>query len=307
MANPEQRRHPRIRRRFPVTIGARGRSFVAVSEDLSPSGLLVRCSEILHPGTAISGTLDLDGQILSFGAMVRWSRSASRSNSNETQHSMGLAFLSTPGALYLAYFEKAVAELGVGFDAASSPATARPAPAVPPATAASTEKAPRIPPRATPAGGVPAAIPRAVTAPAIPPPFAVAAPQEDVARESRDAPVLGSGLVPGLIGKCESNTKATDSKVRGASAFAPSSAALLFERAAVQAVAGAIPAGTQTLGISLTLNMNRPPHVMLGARLEAVATLLSISPDRTLRFQVELREGDRLVASGEHQRILVAG
>jgi predicted thioesterase len=46
---------------------------------------------------------------------------------------------------------------------------------------------------------------------------------------------------------------------------------------------------------------------MIGARLEAVATLVQIAPDRTLRFQVELREGERLVASGEHQRILVAG
>jgi predicted thioesterase len=110
-----------------------------------------------------------------------------------------------------------------------------------------------------------------------------------------------------LVGKVESHSKSADPKMQGASPFAPSSAALLFERASVQAIAGVLPSGTQTLGISLKINMNRPPHVMLGAKLEAIATLLSISPDRTLRFQVELREGERLVASGEHQRILVSG
>jgi predicted thioesterase len=303
MADSEQRRHPRIRRRFPVTLVVRGRSFSAVTEDLSQSGVLVRCAEILQPGTAISGSLELEQKTLSFGAMVRWSRSASRSHSNETQHSMGLAFLSTPGAAYLEYFERAVLEhtQAAALETPPTPARAKRSPTPVP------EKSPKNPPppRATPVdpvAGVGVRVPERVAASS---PGPASAPKEP--DNGRSTPLAGSALAPGLVGKVESVTKSTNTKVRGASPFAPSSAALLFERAAVQAVAGALPAGTQTLGLSFKLNMNRPPHVMIGARLEAIATLVSIAPDWTLRFQVELREGERVVASGEHQRVLVAG
>ncbi len=113
MANPEQRRHPRIRRRLQVTIAGRGRSFAGFTGDLSASGVLIYCAEILQPGTAIAGSMELEGRTLSFGAMVRWSRSASRTNSNETQHSMGLAFLSGPGSVYQEYFTRAAIALGL--------------------------------------------------------------------------------------------------------------------------------------------------------------------------------------------------
>jgi predicted thioesterase len=307
MANPEQRRHPRIRRRFPVTIAVRGRTFSAVSEDLSPSGLLVRCPEILQPGTAVSGALELEGQVLSFGAVVRWSRSASRTNSNETQHSMGLAFLSNPGTSYIVYFERAVAEQvsPATFEPASTPPMARPLPA------ASPDRVPKIPPSAAPAVGGPVAVSsvaaRALSSQAIAA-AAPRAPERQVAPPSPQ-PEIGTakGLVPGLIGRVETNTKVSDPKGRGALPFAPAAAAVLFERAAVQAIAAVLPPETQTLGISLKINMNRPPHVIVGAKLEAIATLLSVATDWTLRFQIELREGERLVASGEHQRILVAG
>ena len=296
----EQRRHPRIRRRHPVTIGVRGRSFAAVTGDLSTSGVLVYCAEILKPGTAVTGTLDLEGTPLTFGAMVRWSRSASRSNSNETQHSMGLAFLSGPGPAYLEYFNRAAADLGLV-----------PLPELIPIDSLPSEKKPKSnPPIARPAQP-PAASPIAPPAasPIAPPaPSPIAPPAGSfVATPASSFVATPAGLVTGLIGKAEGSTKATNSKVRGASPLAPSSAALLFEKAAVQAVAGALPPGTQTLGLSLKVNLNKPPMVMIGATLEAVATLVQIAPDRTLRFQVELREGERLVASGEHQRVLVAG
>jgi predicted thioesterase len=297
MANAEQRRHPRIRRRFQVTIAGRGRSFSGFTGDLSSSGVLVYCTEILQPGTAVTASMKLEGQTVSFGAMVRWSRSASRTNSNETQHSMGLAFLSGPGAAYQEYFTLAAIELGL-----IAPPELVPVPPPP------GEKKPKIavPQPRPPEKPIvtPPTVPRPSEKASSPLPEAVA---HEKPREAAPTPVPVAGLVLGLIGRAEGSTKSSNSKVRGASPIAPSSAALLFEKAAVQAVAGVLPVGTQTLGLSLKLSLNRPPHVMIGARLEAVATLVQIAPDRTLRFQVELREGERLVASGEHQRILVAG
>ncbi len=294
MKHSEQRRHPRVRRRLAVTVGARGRSFSGVTGDLSPSGVLVHCAEILQPGIAVTGTLEVEGESLSFGAMVRWSRSASRSNSNETQHSMGLAFLTAPGPAYLAYVNRAAVDLGL-----------LPPPELVPIAPSPPDKKPGSKPPVPRPSEIATAT--AVAAPRPAPPIVAAAAVPLRPQEAPAPPVPLSGLVVGLVGRADGSVKSGGSGLRGASPLAPSSAALLFEKAAVQAVAGALRPGTQTLGISLKLSLNKPPHVMIGAKLEAVATLMHIAPDRTLRFQVELREGERVVASGEHQRVLVAG
>jgi len=112
-------------------------------------------------------------------------------------------------------------------------------------------------------------------------------------------------LSVGLVGRAEGSLRPGRAEAGVTSVLASSAAAVLFEKAAIQAVAPVLPGGAQTLGSSLRLDLSRPPYVTIGSRLEAIATLVEVAPDGTLRFEVELREGERRVASGEHQRFVV--
>jgi predicted thioesterase len=279
MADSDKRRHVRVRRRHPVTLEVRGRSYPAISGDLSPTGLLLHSREIFLPGTAISGHLKLGTRELHFSALIRWSRSAARASDSEALHSMGLSFLDSPGAAYLSYLTRASTATASRL-AASAAIPAEPA--VEPSKPAAKEVVP-------------------------PPEPERSSPSRSEGEGREGGPRVHSGhdaLVPGLRGRAEGNTRPAGSKLHGPSPFAPSSAAVLFERASVRAIASALPTDIQSLGLSLKVTLSRPPHVTLGTKLEAVATLVEISSDKTLRFQVELREGERLVASGEHQRVL---
>jgi fluoroacetyl-CoA thioesterase len=76
----------------------------------------------------------------------------------------------------------------------------------------------------------------------------------------------------------------------------------LAERATVAAVAGALAAGQTTVGARVELDHLAPSRV--GAELEVTAVLEQVS-GRRLRFAVRVREGDRLVASGQLTRVVV--
>jgi hypothetical protein len=54
------------------------------------------------------------------------------------------------------------------------------------------------------------------------------------------------------------------------------------------------------MSVSLVL----PAQVRLGVKLEATATLTEVTSDRMLLFAVQLKEGQRVVATGEHKRLL---
>ena len=76
----------------------------------------------------------------------------------------------------------------------------------------------------------------------------------------------------------------------------------LAERATVAAVAGALEAGTTTVGTHVELNHLAPSRV--GAELE-VDALLERLAGRRLEFAVRIRDGDRPVASGLITRVVV--
>jgi fluoroacetyl-CoA thioesterase len=76
----------------------------------------------------------------------------------------------------------------------------------------------------------------------------------------------------------------------------------LAERATVAAVAGALEAGTTTVGARVELDHLAPSRV--GADLEVTAVLERVA-GRHLQFAVRLRDGDRPVASGLITRVVV--
>ncbi len=99
--------------------------------------------------------------------------------------------------------------------------------------------------------------------------------------EADTAAALGSGLVPVL---------------------ATPTVLALVERATVEAVAGALRAGATTVGARVELD-----HLLataVGATVHVTATLEGVE-GRRLHFAVEVREGDRLAASGRIIRVLV--
>jgi fluoroacetyl-CoA thioesterase len=104
---------------------------------------------------------------------------------------------------------------------------------------------------------------------------------EHTVTEADTAATLGSGLVPAL---------------------ATPTVLALVERATVEAVAAAVPAEATTVGARVELDHLLPTAV--GATVSVAATLERVD-GRRLHFAVEVREGDRLAASGRVTRVLV--
>jgi fluoroacetyl-CoA thioesterase len=104
---------------------------------------------------------------------------------------------------------------------------------------------------------------------------------DHVVTEADTAAALGSGLVPVL---------------------STPTVLALSERATVEALAGALPEGATTVGAGVELD-----HLLataVGATVHVAATLEQVE-GRRLRFAVEVRDGDRLAASGRITRVLV--
>ena len=99
--------------------------------------------------------------------------------------------------------------------------------------------------------------------------------------EADTAAALGSGLVPALS--------------------TPTVLALV-ERATVRALDGALEADATTVGARVELDLLLPTPV--GATVRVAATLERVE-GRRLRFAVDVREGDRLAASGHVTRVIV--
>jgi fluoroacetyl-CoA thioesterase len=76
----------------------------------------------------------------------------------------------------------------------------------------------------------------------------------------------------------------------------------LAERATVAAVAGALEAGTTTVGTRVELDQLAPSPV--GAELDVDVVLERVA-GRRLEFAVRLRDGDRPVAVGRVVRVVV--
>ena len=316
MPDLSKRRPGRVRRRLKVAVGVRGRAIEATTGNLSATGMLLHASEMLLPGTAVSGLVVVEERQLHFSALVRWSRSASRLTPGSL-HSMGIEFLDNPGRIYLGFVREASAAPDLDAAPAEPPVAVISKVSTHPSLNAFLSAAPPVrapPPTASPAP--PAARPphtslRPDLAPQKTPVASEVARHEAAstqlaAARSRPAPRFDSfGLVAGMSGRAEGSTRASGSRTAGSLPVAPSSVAVLFERASVQAVAPSLAAGVQTVGVSIQISLATPPQVTIGAKLEATAILIEITTERTLRFRVELREGDRLVASGEHCRLVL--
>ncbi len=117
---------------------------------------------------------------------------------------------------------------------------------------------------------------------------------------------MTSGLSPGLRAGFDHTVTEADTAAALGSGLVPALATptvlALVERATVEAVAGALQAGATTVGARVELEHLLPTAV--GATVSVTATLERVE-GRRLRFAVEVREGDRLAATGRITRVLV--
>jgi predicted thioesterase len=104
---------------------------------------------------------------------------------------------------------------------------------------------------------------------------------DHIVTEADTAAALGSGLVPVL---------------------ATPTVLALMEHATVEALSGALEEGATTVGAWVELDHLLP--TVVGATVQVVATLERVE-GRRLHFAVEVREGDRVAASGQITRVVV--
>ncbi len=76
----------------------------------------------------------------------------------------------------------------------------------------------------------------------------------------------------------------------------------LMEQAAVAALAGSLDESLTSVGTRIAIDHVAPS--LVGASVEAVAEVVSVD-GRSVAFRVVAREGERLVAEGEHSRVVV--
>ena len=77
----------------------------------------------------------------------------------------------------------------------------------------------------------------------------------------------------------------------------------LMERCSVQAVLDHLPPGRTSVGFEVCVR-----HVagaLEGATVTVASRLREVADGRKLRFDVEVREGDRVIGTGTHERRLV--
>lgn len=84
--------------------------------------------------------------------------------------------------------------------------------------------------------------------------------------------------------------------------FATPAMAALMEHAAMQAVAGALPEGSTTVGSRLEVTHDRPSG--LGAEIVATACLTAVE-GRKLTFRVEAHDAAGPIGGGTHVRYVV--
>jgi len=72
----EKRNSRRLRKRLRLRFGTDKPSRLAYTEDLGPSGMFIRTSYILPPGTKLMIEITLtDNSLVLFSGMIRWSKS----------------------------------------------------------------------------------------------------------------------------------------------------------------------------------------------------------------------------------------
>ena len=117
-----------------------------------------------------------------------------------------------------------------------------------------------------------------------------------------EEPTLRTGLVgeaTHMVGEADTASSVGSGDVP---IYATPALAALIERAAVAAVASALPEGSTSVGTRINLHHVAPSTV--GAEVRAVATLTEISQKR-LRFECEALDGETTIGRCTHERVIV--
>ena len=113
-------------------------------------------------------------------------------------------------------------------------------------------------------------------------------------------------MQPGLVGTAELTVTAADTAAALGSGdvdvLGTPRVLALAEAATVAAVAAYLPPEQTTVGTRVTIDHRRPSYP--GSTVTARATLTAVDGSR-LEFDVEVRDGDTVVASGTVRRSLV--
>ncbi|CAL8980287.1 MULTISPECIES: thioesterase family protein [Rhodoplanes] len=116
----------------------------------------------------------------------------------------------------------------------------------------------------------------------------------------------GDGPAIGLTGRAaltvEDRHTAAAVGSGGVAALATPVMVTLMEAAAVDALAGALPEGRQSVGVKLDVDHRAATPV--GLRVEAEATLVAVA-GRTLTFRVVARDAVEIVGEGTHVRAVI--
>jgi predicted thioesterase len=117
---------------------------------------------------------------------------------------------------------------------------------------------------------------------------------------------MDAGVTPGLQASFRHTVAEADTAAALESGLVPVLATprvlALVERATVEALGGALEPGATTVGAKVELE-----HLLatpVGATVEVSATLERVD-GRKLEFSVEVRDGDRLAATGRITRVVV--
>jgi fluoroacetyl-CoA thioesterase len=117
---------------------------------------------------------------------------------------------------------------------------------------------------------------------------------------------MTAGLAPGLRAGFDHTVTDADTAAALGSGLVPvlstPTVLALMERATVEALAGALQQGATTVGARVELEHLLP--TVVGATVH-VAAILERVEGRRLHFGTEVREGDRVAASGQITRVVV--
>lgn len=117
---------------------------------------------------------------------------------------------------------------------------------------------------------------------------------------------MNDSLQPGLSGTATVEViPANTAQALGSglvAVFATPALVALLERAAVNALAGALPPGSTSVGTRVDVRHSAATPV--GMTVSATATLVEVD-GRRLRFEVVARDDAESIAVGEHERVVV--
>jgi predicted thioesterase len=251
-----------------VNLSAGAKTWAGVTANVSRGGLSVHSDFVLPPGSAIAASFQLpSGEPVRVRAEVQWARKLQGKATLEAQNSMGLRFTTAAGGAYQAFIR--VLEQAA---AAQSMVT----------------RAAREADRGTVA----------------PPRPAAAAPGRVTSH------LYGTGTLPavGLEALMELVVGPSDLAAPGGypCSIAPSRAAWMIEQACTRLLAPLLAGRTKSVGVGLAVNTQQGTPIPVDTRLVITAQLASLSPDgRSAGFEVAITDGDHVVASGKHTRLLV--